>query len=201
MKITVNGSPVTVGGEIKTLKSLISTLKKDHIDSQDLITKIVIDEKEVDISESNFPLTDSSTIALVSEPPRQLAKTSIENLQTHITQILPSLEKSADKFRTEGEEEANKYYSDCLGALQLFSELIDGVSKMLDLDYSKIHSKDGRKNDDIIKTQKLFEAMHEAQTQKDWILLADVIEYELTPVMKNWLDGLPAILAYIQNQK
>lgn len=103
------------------------------------------------------------------------------------------LNKAGTNFRTKGEEEANKYFVSCINALTLFSDLINGVGRMLSLDYSQVMLGEGSVAKKIKKVQAIFESILDAQKRKDWILLADILEHELVPEFKNWIEVLPEI--------
>jgi len=34
--------------------------------------------------------------------------------------------------------------------------------------------------------------MHSAQIDQDWVMLSDLLEYELIPIIENWINIIPS---------
>ena len=124
---------------------------------------------------------------------KKITEGSMDNLREHLQKLIPALQITADSFRAKGEEEANKNYLICIEALQLFDELIDGIKRLFNIDFSKMlingETIQGRKE----KLLKLTSNMHSAQVNQDWITLADLLEYELTPLIEDWIHIIPSL--------
>jgi hypothetical protein len=130
---------------------------------------------------------------------KKFTEDSLGNLNDHLNGIIPALQNTAECFRVKGAEEANKNYLLCVEAIQLFDELIDGIGRLLNLDFSRLSI-----NGETIQSRKerllkLTSDMHTAQIGEDWIMLADLLEYELTPLIKEWINIIPSFKAEIKS--
>ena len=117
----------------------------------------------------------------------------MDNLREHLQKLIPALQITADSFRAKGEEEANKNYLICIEALQLFDELIDGIKRLFNIDFSKMLINGETIQSRKEKLLKLTSNMHSAQVNQDWITLADLLEYELTPLIEGWIHIIPSL--------
>ena len=122
---------------------------------------------------------------------KKITEDSLSNLTEHLHHIVSILQATAECFRVKGAEEANKNYLTCIEAIQLFDELIEGIGRLLNLDFSKVSI-----NGETIQNRKerllnLTSEMHSAQIGQDWVMLADLLEYELTPLIQDWIKIIP----------
>jgi len=194
MELFINDSTIDPTGQtFNTLQNLYGHVIGNHIPQGEVITGILIDEDAVNIGDKDRAIGEAKIIKLTTANLYLLADSGLDNLTDHMKKLTPMLEQAGSNFRTRGEEEANKFYLECLNSIKLFSDLIDGVSQMLSLNYEDIPLSDGNLRDKIIKIQKILEGMETAQTKKDWIDLADILEYELVPEFKSWIEFLPQV--------
>ncbi len=42
------------------------------------------------------------------------------------------------------------------------------------------------------KLLKITADMHSAQIDQDWVMLSDLLEYELIPIIENWINIIPS---------
>ncbi|MBI4378742.1 MAG: hypothetical protein HY578_06580 [Nitrospinae bacterium] len=124
---------------------------------------------------------------------KKITEGSLDNLREHLQKLIPALQITADSFRVKGEEEANKNYLICIEALQLFDELIDGIKRLFNIDFSKMLINGETIQSRKEKLLKLTSNMHSAQVNQDWITLADLLEYELTPLIEDWIYIIPSL--------
>jgi hypothetical protein len=124
---------------------------------------------------------------------KKITEGSMDNLREHLQKLIPALQITADSFRAKGEEEANKNYLICIEALQLFDELIDGIKRLFNIDFSKMLINGETIQSRKEKLLKLTSNMHSAQVNQDWITLADLLEYELTPLIEDWIHIIPSL--------
>jgi hypothetical protein len=194
MKLFLNSAEVNIEDKgLVTLTDLIAYLKSKVIDSTHKITKIVVDEREVAVDDQHLRLSECLSISITSADPYKLADEGLCNMTEYVIHLLPMIRKCAENFRTKSEEEANKFYGEALSALKLVFDLIGGVENMLSINYSEISVNGEKLNDKILKLHKVLTSMHDAQKNSDWVLLADLLEYELIENLEEWQNSLPAI--------
>ena len=184
MKLTINGveqEESDLKGE--TLEAILEMMVKNTPGSY--IRRIWLDQKE-------FPADDPET--LQKKPAdinslevelanlKDLVATNLSNALDYLEKLIPGFDQAADLFRMGNEQEANKYYIQILDGMDWFSEVTNIV----------MSSKgEGSEPEDTFrlrqaKLTELMGQMLEANKNQDWVLLADILEYEMTPFYKEW---------------
>ncbi|TBR21559.1 MAG: hypothetical protein EPO63_08530 [Candidatus Nitrosotenuis sp.] len=103
------------------------------------------------------------------------------------------VEQSADKFRTDDETSANKNFINCVEGLQTFIGIIDKVKNINGLDFESMKHSGGSVS---VKEQELLQVLNtlfSSQKNRDWVSLADILEYELAPLIVEWKEILRSI--------
>ncbi|MBI3600437.1 MAG: hypothetical protein HY097_07325, partial [Nitrospinae bacterium] len=77
-------------------------------------------------------------------------------------------------------------------ALQLFDELIEGIRQLFNIDFSKMTINGETIQSRKEKLLKLISDMHSAQVNQDWVTLSDLLEYELIPIIEDWINIIPS---------
>ena len=184
MKLTINGveqEESDLKGE--TLEAILEMMVKNTPGSY--IRRIWLDQKE-------FPADDPET--LQKKPAdinslevelanlKDLVATNLSNALDYLEKLIPGFDQAADLFRMGNEQEANKYYIQILDGMDWFSEVITIV----------MSSKgEGSELEDTLhlrqaKLTDLMSQMLEANKNQDWVLLADILEYEMIPFYQEW---------------
>jgi hypothetical protein len=126
---------------------------------------------------------------------KDLVATNIANALDYLKKLIPGFEQAADLFRTGNEQEANKYYLQILDGIDWFSQV---VSVIMEPDEGETELPDADGESLQVRQKKLTDLMNqmlEANQNKDWVLLADILEYEMVPFYKDWEN----ILSKLEN--
>ena len=184
MKLTINGveqKESEFKGE--TLEAILDTMVKNTPGSY--IRRIWLDQQE-------FPSDDRET--LQKKPAdinsleveladlKDLVATNLSNALDYLEKLIPGFDQAADLFRTGNEQEANKYYIQILDGMDWFSEVMNVVMSS---------EGEGQEPENSLRIRQakltdLMSQMLEANKNQDWVLLADILEYEMTPFYKEW---------------
>ena len=184
MKLTINGveqKESEFKGE--TLEAILDMLVKNTPGSY--IRRIWLDQQE-------FPSDDRET--LQKKPAdinfleveladlKDLVATNLSNALDYLEKLIPGFDQAADLFRTGNEQEANKYYIQILDGMDWFSEVVNVVMSSEGEGQEPENSLQVRQ----AKLTDLMSQMLEANKNQDWVLLADILEYEMIPFYKEW---------------
>ena len=184
MKLTINGveqKESEFKGE--TLEAILDMLVKNTPGSY--IRRIWLDQQE-------FPSDDRET--LQKKPAdinclevelanlKDLVATNLSNALDYLEKLIPGFDQAADLFRTGNEQEANKYYIQILDGMDWFSEVVNVVMSS---------EGEGQEPENSLRIRQakltdLMSQMLEANKNQDWVLLADILEYEMIPFYKEW---------------
>jgi len=184
MKLTINGveqEESELKGE--TIEAILDMMVKNTPGSY--IRRIWLDQQE-------FPADDPETLqkkpadinslAVELANLKDLVATNLSNALDYLEKLIPGFDQAADLFRMGNEQEANKFYIQILDGMDWFSEVINIV---MDSEF------EGSEHQDTLslrqaKLTDLMSQMLEANKNQDWVLLADILEYEMTPFYKEW---------------
>ncbi|MBT5469529.1 MAG: hypothetical protein HOK41_02900 [Nitrospina sp.] len=126
---------------------------------------------------------------------KDLVATNLTNALGYLKKLIPGFEQAADLFRAGNEQEANKYYMQILDGIGWFSQVVNIIMQS---DQGEL-ALPGAENENLqareAKLTDLMSQMLEANQNQDWVLLADILEYEMVPFYKDW----EAILSKLDN--
>ena len=188
MKVSINGVAQEESDfEGETVSAILDSMVQQTPGSY--IRRIWLDDQE-------FPSNDRE--ALQKKPSdidslevelanlKDLVATNLANSLDYLKKLIPGFEQAADLFRAGNEQEANKYYLQILDGIEWFSQVVsvimspdEGETELPDTDDESLEVRQKKLTD-------LMSQMLEANQNQDWVLLADILEYEMVPFYKDW---------------
>ena len=188
MKVSINGVAQEESDfEGETVSAILDSMVQQTPGSY--IRRIWLDDQE-------FPSDDRE--ALQKKPSdidslevelanlKDLVATNLANALDYLKKLIPGCEQAADLFRAGNEQEANKYYLQILDGIEWFSQVVsvimspdEGETELPDTDDESLEVRQKKLTD-------LMSQMLEANENQDWVLLADILEYEMVPFYKDW---------------
>ena len=188
MKVSINGVAQEESDfEGETVSAILDAMVQQTPGSY--IRRIWLDDQE-------FPSDDRE--ALQKKPSdidslevelanlKDLVATNLANALNYLKKLIPGFEQAADLFRAGSEQEANKYYLQILDGIDWFSQVVsvimspdEGETELPDTDDESLEVRQKKLTD-------LMSQMLEANENQDWVLLADILEYEMVPFYKDW---------------
>ena len=193
MKLTINGVE-QAESELKgeTLEAILDMMVKNTPGSY--IRRIWLDQQEFpsdyrETLQKNPAHINSLEVELADL--KDLVATNLSNALDYLEKLIPGFDQAADLFRTGNEQEANKYYIQILDGMDWFSEVVNVVMSSEGEGQEPENSLQVRQ----AKLTDLMSQMLEANKNQDWVLLADILEYEMIPFYEEW----QAILSKLKN--
>lgn len=188
MKVSINGVAQEESDfEGETVSAILDSMVQQTPGSY--IRRIWLDDQE-------FPSDDRE--ALQKKPSdidslevelanlKDLVATNLANALDYLKKLIPGFEQAADLFRAGNEQESNKYYLQILDGIDWFSQVVsvimspdEGETELPDTDDESLEVRQKKLTD-------LMSQMLEANENQDWVLLADILEYEMVPFYKDW---------------
>ena len=188
MKVSINGvKQEEPGFEGDNLGQIIDSIVKQTPGFY--IRRIWLDEQECppyDIETLKKNPSDIQSLEVELASLEDLVTTNLANALDYLQKLIPGFEKAADLFRMGNEQEANKYYLQILDGIDWFTQVINMIMSPAG---GKVVPP-GSENENLEARQEkltdLMNQMLEANKNHDWVLLADVLEYEMVPFYKDW---------------
>ena len=183
MKISINGTETedpSFKGE--TLEEVLNAILKSRQDSY--VRRIWLDGQEVSSSTPDTLKTSSATVDLLElelVQLKDLLANNLSNAKEYLEKLIPGFQKAADLFRMGNEQEANKFYLQIIDGIDWFSQVV------LTIINAQQHVLDGQSLEERQKKlNELMGQMLEANKNQDWVLMADLLEYEMVPFYEEW---------------
>ncbi len=195
MKIFLDNKPIEVNyDKFNNLEDLIYEVMTNFIEGNRLLVEVKIND--VTFSErwpgeaKIIPLDKIVKLDFLTVPVEEMASKILDDLPSQIDAINSGLLEAAELYRVADEQEANLNFIKMLTTLRNFVTFITQLKKTNIIDWNKL-SVEGTDIDTLYeKLSKLIDEMLDVQEDEDWILLADLIEYELKPIMSKWKEFL-----------
>jgi hypothetical protein len=197
MKVLVNGKEETISFMGETLGDLLSHIEKVGVTQGNVVRSIKIDGQESSPDSSEAQRTQISEIATLEVEISTLAdmiNKNIENADAYLIRLIPGIEKSVELFRMGNEQEANKFFVKIVDGIDWFSQVLDIILTAKEISPDTVF--EGKSiQDRRTSLVDLTQQMVDANKNQDWVLLADLLEYEILPYYQEWSNLLPGFRA------
>jgi hypothetical protein len=112
----------------------------------------------------------------------------------YLQTLLEALPRIVEAFRLGDEQEANEFFLNFLESLQLLMSMLEQTRQVLNLWQGQDEENSSELSRFLDSLVEVLNTLISLQEQKDWIFLADVLEYELTDSLKKLADLLPRLI-------
>jgi hypothetical protein len=203
MEISIDGTLLTVDTEgISTLKDLIMHLERNVIDKSRVITQICINEEELDegqeIGLGGFPVSDIKTLEIETEDTVEMAVEALYDAQEYLPAVSTALEESARSIRAGDIRTGLINIGDAIQVIGAFVEVLEGLRGAFQIDFSKVKiDEESNLLEKMGELGKYSQIIFKATKEEDWTLLADASEYELSPLLYEWMAIIPELVKYL----
>jgi hypothetical protein len=205
LNVTVNGEKVDIDlVEISLLGDYLVKLKDERFEQKEFIASLVVNGEKIIESKHDEavqrPLAEVESLIIETDTPTSVSLRTLSKTDEFIQALLTLAEEGADKFRLEDESIANQHFIKVVDGLQTFVDVLTKLKSLNNLDLSKIivDGEPASKREEALLS--LFNALHDSQVNKDWITLADLLEYELSANISEWREIFLAMAEEIQKQ-
>jgi len=189
MKIFVNGEETIIDVSGKCTLSDILAQIETTLPQGSLATEIKLNDKVLDgnwtQNVDNIYILEEDLVSIKIEDSADLAREALYGSKIQFQSLLEHFEEIADAFRMQEDNEANTKFIYGIENMQLLLKVLEEASFLIgrpienlkdgDISFQQYLDDLGEKLDKIITIQ----------SQKDWVMLADLIEYEMLPALKN----------------
>ena len=186
--------------DIEKLDQLSDIIQKNFILQGRIVTSFIIDNRDILIDENIQDQIDLSKINEILIETTSSCKVAIKKLEIasqHIHKVIPIITHSAQLLRIGKVVEANKQYLNCIDDLNKLILIIVQAQGVIAYTYTSSVLKntiDENQQQDFIK---LLQELVKAQHGKDWITVADLLEYKLIPLLTIWEKIIPKAIGDI----
>ena len=132
-------------------------------------------------------LKDITTLDLKTISDQEMARVLLREAGSQAQVLCRAIEESARLFRVAPEDEANRHFARLLEALRWLLQVGQQAAQVLQVELAEVpHPQGGNIFPFLKNLRQLVEEMVEISEVQDYILLADLMEYELFPLVREW---------------
>ena len=193
MKLLINGKEETLTCVGKTLGDFLVHIEQGKIAQGNVIRSVKLNGQETSLDSSitrQTLLTEIETLEMEVSTLSIIIDQNVENADDYLIRLIPGIKKSIELFRTGNEQEANQFFINIIDGMDWFSQVLDMILAAKEISSDTViggKSIQDRQASLVDFTQQMVDA----NKNKDWVLLADLLEYEILPYYKEWSDFLP----------
>ncbi len=195
MKVFLDNQPIDVNvKDYNNLEDLIYGVMTDFIPGNRLLVEVKVND--ITFSErwpgeaKIIPIDKILKLDFYTEPLEKVASKMLDDLPKQIDMINKGLLDAAELYRVADEQEANLNFIKMIAALRDFITFITQLRKTNIINWEELNIDGMEIETHYEKLNKLTDEILDVQEDEDWILLADLIEYELKPIMEKWKEFL-----------
>ena len=139
-------------------------------------------------------LKEISELEVTTVTDAEMALSILKDAARQARLLAQALEKTATLFRVAPEDEANHYFAQVLEALRWLLQTGEHACQVLKVDWEEIQA-GGQEGVSryLQELQGLLTEMQETAEEEDYVMLADLMEYDLLPLVRKWQEILVKI--------
>ncbi len=196
-----NAMQLVINGQVKDLGLAMDTqfddvMKEVHriVQSPGItITRVNLDGKDITGADwggfDRLTVGEIGSLEVETGAMDDLVMETLDSLNHFLTQVVKELGKSVEMFRLGEELKAIEVYGSTLEGIQLINYLTPMIHRNLGLNGGS-NGDAGSIDEQSTKLEGILVDMLSAQESSDWVLLADLLEYELVPHLKDRQSAL-----------
>ncbi|MBF0274075.1 MAG: hypothetical protein HQK84_02470 [Nitrospinae bacterium] len=193
-KIVLNGTCLEVDIKNDVTFGEMRAILKDEIENKSLVvTRILGDGEEIFQHRPDECLKSEigayKDIEIIAESFEAITERLLTNAAKFLDQLNENVTKISESFRTKSKEEAFEDFILYIDCLQQVFDLLDISQKSNSIKLLESEYKNKRGSDIIKNFASINQEILKAQENKDVVLMADLLEYELSPSIE-LLSGL-----------
>jgi hypothetical protein len=195
MKVYIDSKPLDIDtSKFNNLEDLIYEVMSNHTAGDKLITEVKVND--VTFSErwpgeaKIIPIDKIVRIDFITSSIEIIASKMLEDIPAQVESITKGLLEAAELYRVADEQEANLNFIKIVTSLRDFVNFVTQLKNADVVPWEKLEIKGMDIETYYTRLIKLIDEMLDVQEDEDWILLADLIEYELAPIMNKWKEFL-----------
>jgi hypothetical protein len=179
-ELEINGINLPVGREVHNWSQLLQELESKHLGRGQAIASVHFDGDEIiqfrNPEYLDRPLQSIGEVRIEAKPLQLMAKDAVQDAHRYLVNLQSSLADVADAYRNQLIDQANAKLSETFQGIKMLASLLEGIELSLTGQYK---SGSTQVENVVAEMGPTLESLIEAQTQQDWILVADILEFEL----------------------
>ncbi|MBI5816213.1 MAG: hypothetical protein HZB29_11465 [Nitrospinae bacterium] len=196
-EITVNGAKAVVDlTGVTHLAGAVDKLSKAVLAPGELIASLTVNGEylEPGSPKAAAPIGQIKTIEVTTiKNPIEMTVSLLKRMGEYLSTMSPGVGKAADVLRLGSAEEGNAMLVKILDGITAFTDLIETAKSVARNDLGNLSSKGQTFTGLEERLLSMLKKVMDAQESSDWVMVADLLEYEIAPALDDWRNILPAV--------
>jgi len=163
---------------------------------QRLVVQLTIDGKEPDLNQIDSIrrcLIRDHVVFMETADPAQVARDVLEEVDHQLVTARTHSDDAVKLLRQGVYNEALKRLSTCFGAWSMARDSLDKVSRLMKIDLNTMQY-DGSSMGEVVQNfADQLTRIREALESRDYVMLADTLNYDMQPVARRWSGAIESI--------
>lgn len=190
MEIFLDNKELTLSNHPDNLEGIMQEVMTNFLNDERIVWTLKLNGQNYSESTPHDALKigidDINSLEIGTKEKKEIVLNFLTNGDELIRILNESAIKISGLFRLSDIQEANKHYMLFLESYQYFFQMIqEGINSLLP-EFQEIIIEGCAISLKVDALKKLFNDMISSQEKEDWIMLADLLEYELVPLLKEW---------------
>ncbi len=199
MKIKIDGKDVdlsVLNSKPHTLYDFMSNEIVNFISKGKVIKDIYLngtkfDELLIDDAKAKtIGLDEDGELSIITMSSNNLILESISAINNYFNDLLKNLSKVSDLLRIGNDKDGFNDFAADLKGVTAFVQIMDKLAPFLNIDYSIYTYKEKTIKAYFDDLEAVLSKILETQKSRDYTMLADIIEFEMEPLLKVWQEVL-----------
>ncbi len=196
MRVRVDGNEVSWDlSRCANLQGVLEEIYRKVGETGRIVGRIEIDGRELTRQEEkeagDRPLDAVGEVSLATGTVDELFRSSMAGAVTLADAIGKDIGKAVEAYRSGDAGRGQSLYTACIEAMGTFFQLAGGILNGVQSGHFHLPS-DAKEADfpPSTETAGILERLLEHQQREDWTAMADLLEYEVAPNLRKWVDFL-----------
>lgn len=145
---------------------------------------ITVTERQQKEAENDMGLDSSWTVS----PDGDVVLEVLSDGSNFLAELCSFISITVEQYRTGNEEKGGEYLISLVEGLEWFVNLTGRIGTLLKVDFSETRMDGQTLTESVENLNDILLEIVTAQEQRDWVLLSDLLEYELEPQLGLWQE-------------
>ncbi len=197
MEIMVDGKQLESGLKGANLEEMLAEISEEVLTGQRSFTEVRVNGRPYTLEEmgpaEEVMAAGIESLEVDTIEAQELARRFLLGADEFLEPLCEAIPALAELFALEDEQEANERYLQLLDSLQMFMQVLEAVQEILDLDLDAVRDGKASARERMDTINKVLGELLGSQERQDWVLLADVLRYDLLPELEAWRRLMPRL--------
>ncbi|MBI2061730.1 MAG: hypothetical protein HYT87_18470 [Nitrospirae bacterium] len=198
VEIVIDGRQESIlPDNFNTLDELVGDVVRRMVPKNRLVSKILVNGEDLtDQNQSRLagtPAADVRSIEFRTEPLSEAVVGALDRAFDYLDRLREGIRVCVEKYRSGEDLSAHRLLAECLDGLVWFVSFSTNMRVALRLNYDDEYFQGETLT---AKQNRLYEHIRElekAQKNMDTVYMADLLEYEIEPILKDWMEVFPSL--------